>query len=219
VLVSDIITQVKIDLRQDGTGGFTGTQFLYLVQEGYDDFVRYTSAREKLTTRTVATYQSLVALPDDFLEGRQTRWSYNLLLYPKTQRHLYYDTREWHYKIAAQPTNLVYWNYDNIRLYPTPTAAGTITFRHSYVDTTPLQTTSEPGIPIMWHSALVDYVVAECLASQRKYEESDQVWMRYLEKRSKAKAQFGEGQRTPDTLQGMRPKTNFNWQLWNQRTL
>lgn len=216
---AEIIAQVKIDLRQDGTGGFTNAQLLQLAQEGDVDFCRYTSSREKISTKTVGAYESIVSLPDDFLEGRQTRWSYNLLLYPKTQRQLYYDTREWDHKVAGQPTNLVYWNYNQIRLYPIPSVAGTVLFRHAYVRNSSVTTADSPDCPLSWHGAVVDYVVSECLSAQRKYDQSDEVWSRYLTKRVKAKAQFTEGQRTPDTLQGMRPKTNFNWQLWNQRTM
>jgi hypothetical protein len=219
VTFAEIIAQAKIDLRQDGIGGFTDAQLLSLAQEAEYDFCRFTSSREKITTRTVAAYDSVVSLPDDFLEGRQTRWSYNMLLYPKTMRQLYYDTREWDHKTGGIPTNIVYWNWNTIRLYPIPNTAGTVLFRHSYVNERNISLTDTPDSPVSWHSALVDFVVSECLSCQRKCDQADEVWNRYLSKRVKAKAQFNEGQRTPDTLQGMRPKTNFNWQLWNQRTM
>jgi hypothetical protein len=216
--VSDILNHVKIDIRQDGTGGFTDAEILSFIQEGYVDFCRKTMAHEKMTTAPVASFNPIVSLPVDFLQGRQTRWSYNMLLYPKTQRQLYYDVRDWPFQANNKPINIVYWDKDSVRVYPIPTVAGTITFRFSYVPQTTLQLTDIPSFPSVWHSALIYFADAECFNAQRKYDNADEFWGKYVEMRSKAMMQFHVGQRTPDTLQGMRPKTNFNWQYWNQRT-
>ena len=213
----EIIDQAKIDIGQDGTSGLTDTELMAFALEGDIDFCRFTQANQKLSTAPVTAYQSFVSLPVDFLEGRQTRWSSNLLMYPKTQRQIYYDSREWVYQVSAKPINIIYWNYNNVRLFPIPSAAGTVSFRHAYIRTT-ATLTDEPMAPKMWHGAITDFVCSEAFYAMREYENADANYGIYVAKRAKARPQFTDGQMTPDTLGAMRPKTNFNWQLWNQRT-
>lgn len=218
MLISEIITQVKADIQQTGTEGFSDSELLTMCIEADVDFSRFTESVEKTSTATVAANTSLVSLPTDYLENRQVRWSYNKLLYAKTERQMSYSDKTWVNQINTVPTDYVYWDYGAIRLHPIPSSAGTVTFRHAYVRSS-LTTTDTPSAPKMWHGAIIDFVTAECFYIMREYENGDRAWTEYINKRSKAKNQFTIGQRTPDTLQTMRQQSNFNWGSWNNRIL
>lgn len=212
---SEILTQVKSDLDQQGsTGAFSDAQLLVILNEGYTDFCRYTEVRGKTSTTTVAALDHTVSLPSDHLETRQIRWSYNRHLYPKSERVLDYGQRDWVFEVGT-PESTCYYNYNKLRLKPITDSAGTVTFKYAYIPSS-LTTSDSPDIPAHFQSCLVNFVNAICFLTLKEKENAGRHWGIYLKAREKAKTQFRDVQRTPDTMISSHPVDIYNYQLWDE---
>lgn len=212
---SEIISRIRSECSLNSTDRFSDAEVLVIVNEGYVDFCRYSQCLEKLSTEVIAAYDAIVELPSDFLEARQTRLSYNRPLYPKSARQLDYDEQAWPFRLGT-PEETVYWNYNVLRLKPITSAAGTVTFRHSYIPSD-LTSTAEPQILDVFHQALIDFGCAEIFYGMRDFKNADLKWASYKILRQKGKAQARQWQQTPDTLLAQRPVTVFNYPLWDNR--
>jgi len=215
--VVEILTEVKSDIRQTGEGGFTDTQLLALLNEGYVDFCRFTECREKSTEIVTEALHGSFETPSDFLESRQYRWSYNRQIFPRAEVTLDDDdSNEWEFRVADQPDSVVYFNWKNNRLYPIPSSAGTVLMRHAFIPDD-LTLADTPDIPKVYHDALVDYVDSECLFIMRDFTSAADARKSYDKRRLKARSQSNQGQRTPNTLVSQRPVTVFNYKSWDYR--
>ena len=212
---AQLIAQVKIDIDQQGDAGrFSDTELLSLLNEGYVDFCRFTECREKKADTLTAALEAFYSLPSDFLDARQFRWADTDQLITKHERRLDDDERDWVFDVGT-PENVVYFNWNVVRIKPIPASAGTVQFRYAYI-TSDMIITDSPDYPHVWHDALVDFVNAQCFFAMREYENGAQSWLRYVKRREKAKAQSRLGQRTPDTFVTRRPISIFNYRKWDQ---
>ena len=209
--VQEIIDSVKYRVDQSGTGGLTDLQLLDYVDEGYVDFCRHTEMLEKLSDVVISAFDGMVDVPSDFLESRQTRWSYNTQLFPQPERVLDYNESDWMFEVGT-PEYYTPFTWNKIRLKPINDAAGTVRFRHAYIPGT-MQLTSTPEIPEVWHEALTDFVAAQYYLIFKEYKNYQREWGRYLEKRNKARGQTRTG--TPDRMMTQKPIDVYNYPKWD----
>ena len=212
---ADLVAEVKIRIDQDGDAGFfSDADLLSLLNEGYRDLARFSEALEKDTEVTLEALDSLVSIPEDFIEARQTRWSYNRQLYPRTEREMDWDVDNWMFETGV-PDNNIYFNWNRMRLTPIPESAGTVRFRYTYVPED-MTSTDEPLFPDVFSSSLTDYAAAHCFAIMKEYENALEVWQEYVAVRQNLKRRSKQEQMTPDTMTSQRPVTVFNYPLWDQ---
>jgi len=212
--VQEIIDRAKDDFDQTGDGTFSDTQLLAIFNEGYTDLCRNTEMLDKQSEVTMSALDGVLTIPSDFLHARQTRWSYNTQLYAKSHRILDYDQRDWKNEVGT-PEYSVYFNFDQMRLKPINSAAGTVTFRYTYIPAD-LTVSDSPAIPLVYQEALVDFIVAQMFVIVKEYNNANAYWGNYLKRRARAKRQSRDGQRTPDTLTTQRPVNVFSYPKWDQ---
>ena len=211
-----VIDEAKIKLQQDGDSGFlTDAEYLEFVNEGYRDLTRYTEALERDTSTVAASWQSVISVPTDFLESRQIRWMPTRQLYVKNEREMDWDIQGWLVEVGT-PDNAIYFNWDQIRLYPIPESAGTVRFRHTYIPPD-LGLTDEPLLLDVFVDTLVFYVCANVTMVAKEYMNSEMFWKRYLEHRQELKRRSKQDQMTPDIFDNQRPVDVFNYPLWDQQ--
>lgn len=210
----EIINQILVEIDQRNTPGtFSQAQMLDIVNEGYFDFCWNTEIKEKTVQQTVSSLEAVRSLPSDFIESRQFRWSSNIQLYPKTERDLDYNKTGWVGDVGT-PENVVYFNYNTVRLHPIPSAAGTITHRYSYLPAE-LGINDTPQIMSVYHDALADYGKAQCFWILKKKANAKKYYEAYLMARDKGEAQSRNLQRTPDIMTSQRNVTVFNYPYWD----
>lgn len=213
--VAALLSEIKIRIDQEGTTGFfSDANVISILNEGYRDLVRYTEIWEKDTNVVTTALIPIVPLPSDFLSSRQIRWSYNQQLYPRTERELDYDYQKWLFQYGT-PADVVYFNWNQVRIHPNATSAGTVKFRHTYYPTTDLTSTDSPNLPEMFVDALVDYVCANAFLIMKEYENATAQWEKYISTRQELKDRARPGQMTPDTIETQRPVDAFNYPLWD----
>lgn len=208
-------TELFVDIRndiQDDTV-FTDTQLLALTNEALRDFTRYTEIKHKDVTQTTAALNSLVDLPSDFVDLRSVRWSYNTQLIPRNERKLDYDSNTWKFEVGT-PELYVFFNYNQIRVKPIPSAAGTVKFRTSYVPAD-LTASDDIPLPVSFVHTLRLFVDAMCFVIVRDYEKAKEKWSEYLQEREQARTQAQTP--SPDVMKGQRNVNVFNYPMWDSR--
>lgn len=210
----ELVDAVKDNVQQDGVGPFTDAQILDIVNEGYVDFYRYVRPTHTQTTLAAASYQSMFTLPSNFTVSTQYRWGSQYQVFPKPERQLDYDQRDWKFKVGPTPENLVYWKWNCVRVTPVPSAAGTFMIRYFPMPTA-LTLSGTPVLQKMWHNALEHFATAQVFFIYREFDQANWWWGKYLEGRKQARSSSGFGRRTQDTLVSQSPVTIFDYQNWD----
>jgi hypothetical protein len=216
VTATEIIDRVKSDIQQVGlTGFYTDAQFLALLNEGLHDFTRRVEPRETTVTQAVASYQIRIELPSNFLEMRQVRWGANTQLIPYSERQLDEEQDGWISRVDTEPIKYTQVSWNVIRIYPIPSAAGTLTLRYAR-ELPELTLTDEPDLPQVWHEAMIYYTEAMAFYGMREYANAAEAWGEYLRRSASAKAKAHVGSRTSDTFVTQRPMDVLNELFWRR---
>lgn len=206
-----IIDRAKTETGQS-SGGLTDAKLLTILNEGITDFIRFTKCRYKQSSVQQTAYESSVSLPTDYLQTIQFRWGVKRQLYPKSERTLDYKDGQWIFQVGT-PENVIFWNYNEVRLKPIPSAAATFVHRYHFIPSD-ITLSEEPDVPETWHDAFIEWLKSQMYLIFREYQNFDDSWAMYVQQRLKAKAQSKTG--TPDTLQTQIPVTTFNYPYWDQ---
>jgi hypothetical protein len=126
-----------------------------------------------------------------------------------------YDIKKWIFQTGT-PENVVYFNWNQVRIYPNATSAGTVKFRHTYYPTSDLTTTDTPNLPNMFQDALVNYACSNAFLVMKEYDNAILQWEEYQGIRNELKSRAQPGQMTPDTLETQRPIDVYNYPLWDR---
>lgn len=206
--VQEIVNRINSDL--DMSEVFSDVELAGIVLEGLVDVCMETECLTKSDTSTVTALEPLIGLPSDHLRTVQFRWSYNQQLHTRTFDVLDEEEDDWVFEVST-PENVLYTNYDNIRLHPNPSAAGTVTHRYAYYPTA-IQLSDEPEIQNVFHQALVDYGVHACALILREYELAGERWTKYKASRDRIKASSTQ---KPKVMVTVRPVTTWNYSKWD----
>ena len=208
---SEIVNRIREITLNPSPGRFTDAQILSMVNEGYTDFCRFTEMNHKSSTQVLPQYTALASIPDDYVDMRQVRLSYNRELYVRSERELDYQEMGWPTQVGS-PETAVFYNYNMLRTKPIVSAASTITYRYCYIPTA-ITLTTEPNIPLVYHPALVDYASAQSFYIWRDYNNGALYWAKYVKDREQGKSEAQT--KTPDTFTSQRPVTQFNYNRWD----